>query len=217
MLPKKAPLMARSSYSSGEEFLNTGSHAIGFILALAGIFALLARTQSFSESLVVVIYGSSLALMFLSSTLYHFSRNRAHKLILRKIDHVAIYLLIAGTYTPLLLLTLGGDIGFWSLLAIWLIGVFGISFKLTIGDKYPKIGVITYATMGWFALALIYPIYQALSATAFILLVAGGLCYSLGIPFYMLKSRHYSHAIWHLFVMAGAGCHYFLIYSHVIS
>lgn len=111
---------------------------------------------------------------------------------------------------------MGGNIGFYGSLVVWAIGIGGIVFKLTMGHKYPKVGVATYAIMGWFALFLIYPIYQSLSGTGFMLLLAGGIGYTLGIPFYMLKSRHFSHAIWHLFVVIGAGCHFFAIYYFIL-
>jgi hemolysin III len=217
MLPKKAPSMDRNSYSVSEEWLSAGSHALGFIFALLGITALLFRSQTSSEALISVIYGTSLALMFLSSTVYHAVSEPATKAVLRKIDHTAIYLLIAGSYTPFLLLTVGGQLGVIALIVVWLVGLSGIGFKLTIGHKYPKLGVSTYAFMGWLAVLLIYPIYQSLSAAGFTLLLLGGICYSAGIPLYMLKSRHYSHALWHVFVVVGAACHFFAIYQHVIG
>lgn len=217
MLPLKSSEEDHSIYSSIEETLNTSTHGIGFVLAVCGIIALVDRSSAAIETVTALIYGCSLALLFLSSTLYHAAKDIQRKLILRKIDHTAIYLLIAGTYTPFMLLSVGGTTGKVALAVIWFVGISGIIFKLTIGHKYPKISVSTYAVMGWFALLLIYPIYQSLSATGFTLLVAGGLCYSAGIPFYMMKNRHYSHALWHVCVVAGAACHFFAIYWHVLK
>lgn len=216
MLKLKTDASQHETYSFNEERLNALTHGLGCLLAIAGLVALIMKSDSLGEYFISTMYGASLAFMFLSSTVYHASKDIARRAFLRKIDHTAIYLLIAGTYTPFMLLAVGGTLGLISTILIWLIGVGGIVFKLSLGHKYPKIGVATYAIMGWFALFLIYPIYQSLSAGGFTLLLAGGIGYSLGIPFYMLKSRHYSHAIWHGFVIVGAACHYFAIYYHVL-
>jgi hemolysin III len=217
MLPKKsADELVSNKYSASEENLSALSHAIGFIFAIAGIFALLSKTNNATEMLVVSVYGISLALMFLSSTLYHFSKTIHIKTLLRKLDHIAIYLLIAGTYTPFLVLGVASDLAFIGLGVVWFIAFSGIFFKLYFGHKYPKLSISTYALMGWLALLLIYPIYTSLSSTGFALLIIGGLCYSGGIPLYLLKSRHYSHALWHVCVVAGAACHFAAIYSHIL-
>lgn len=216
MLRVKSSQSDHGSYSNSEERINAITHGLGFVLAIGGLVALVAKSQSLYECVISILYGASLAFMFLSSTVYHSSQNIDRRAFLRKIDHTAIYLLIAGTYSPFLLLAVGGKLGFYGALVVWAIGIGGIVFKLTLGDKYPKIGVATYAVMGWLAIFLIYPIYQAISGTGFILLIAGGIGYSLGIPFYMLKSRHFSHAIWHFFVVIGAACHFFAIYLYVL-
>ncbi|MFT6267245.1 MAG: hemolysin III [Alphaproteobacteria bacterium] len=217
MLPKKSlDQVASNTYSVAEEKLNALSHAIGLVLALVGIIALLIKAEGAQESLVAAVYGTSLALMFLTSTLYHSSRNVKTKLLLRKLDHIAIYLLIAGTYTPFLVLGVGSNLAFIGLVVVWAIAFVGIFFKLYFGHKYPKLSISTYAIMGWLALLLIYPIYLSLNTAGFTLLIIGGLCYSAGIPLYLLKSRHYSHALWHFSVIAGAACHFAAIYSHII-
>lgn len=217
MLPKKTPEEALSNaYSIGEERANTLSHAFGFVLAIVGIIALCVKASGSLELLVVLVYGISLAMMFLSSSIYHNSVNPKTRVILRKIDHIAIYLLIAGTYTPFLVLGVGTNVAYAGLVVVWLIAFAGIFFKLYFGHKYPKLSIITYAIMGWLALLLIYPIYTALSAAGFTLLIAGGLCYSAGIPLYLLKSRHYSHSLWHVSVVAGAACHFAAIYGHIL-
>jgi hemolysin III len=217
MLPKKsAEELISNEYSAGEEKLNALSHALGFVMALVGAFALLCKANDLPEMLVVSVYGLSLMLMFLSSTLYHYSKQSKTKALLRKIDHIAIYLLIAGTYTPFLVLGVGSSLAYIGLCVVWAIGFAGIFFKLYFGHKYPKLSITTYALMGWLALFLIYPLYQSLSTAGFSLLIAGGLCYSAGIPLYLLKSRHYSHALWHFFVVAGAACHFTAIYAHIL-
>lgn len=217
MLPRKHAAMDRSHYSVGEEWMNITTHGFGFVLAIFGLILMLVRSQTAAEKISVAIYGASLALMFLSSAAYHACQNVDLRAVLRKVDHTAIYLLIAGSYTPFLLLSVGGLLGTIAMIVVWLIGIGGILFKVISGHRYPKVGVATYAAMGWLAILLIYPIYQSLTVSGFSLLVAGGVLYSLGIPFYMMKSHHYSHALWHIFVVAGAACHFFAVYYHVIG
>ncbi len=216
MLPKKTDWhFSNHLYSSREEVLNVLSHAIGFILSIVGLIFLLNKSVSSLDYVITIIYGMSLALMFLSSSIYHAISKSELKKVLRKVDHIAIYLLIAGSYTPFLLKSMDTWYAQVAAGVIWLIAVLGIIFKLTMGNKYPKISISTYAVMGWMALFMIYPIYQSLSPIGFTLLLVGGLCYSAGIPLYLLKSRDFSHALWHIFVVAGAACHYFAIYYHV--
>lgn len=217
MLPKKSIAQINSNlYSLSEERLNAISHAIGFVLAVLGLVALISKASTFASTLVATVYGVSLALMFLTSTLYHSSNKVKSKAVLRRLDHIAIYLLIAGSYTPFLAIAVGTKIAFIGLAVVWSIGFMGIFFKLYFGHKYPKLSISTYAAMGWFALLLIYPIYLSLSTAGFALLIIGGLCYSAGIPLYLLKSRHYSHALWHFCVVAGAACHFIAIYAYVL-
>lgn len=217
MLPKKTIEQLDSNiYSEGEERLNALSHAFGLVLAIVGLVALVLKATTVTSCIVVTVYGLSLALMFLTSTLYHNSKELKTKAVLRRLDHIAIYLLIAGSYTPFLVLGVGTNIAFVGLAVVWGIGFLGIFFKLYFGHKYPKLSISTYAAMGWLALLLIYPIYMSLSTVGFILLIAGGLCYSAGIPLYLLKSRHYSHALWHFCVVAGAACHFVAIYAYVL-
>lgn len=217
MLPKKSIAQLNSNiYSAGEERLNAISHAFGFLLAAIGLVALILKANTVTTTLVVAVYGISLAFMFLTSTLYHSSNKANRKAILRRLDHIAIYLLIAGSYTPFLVIGVGTKTAYVGLAVVWAIGFLGIFFKLYFGHKYPKLSISTYAAMGWLALLLIYPIYLSLSTAGFILLIAGGLCYSAGIPLYLLKSRHYSHALWHFCVVAGAACHFIAIYAYVL-
>ncbi len=208
--------MPKGHYSDREEILNVVTHGIGFLLSIVGFFALLVKSQSTEQYIAAMIYGFSLSFMFLTSSIYHASTRPNLRNTLRKVDHTAIYLLIAGSYTPFLVFTIDGALSKWGLIVIWAIGLFGMIFKLIAGAKYPKISVSSYAIMGWLSLILIYPIYQNLSLLGFTLLLAGGICYSAGIPLYLLKSRHYSHTLWHVAVMAGAGCHFFTIYFFVI-
>lgn len=217
MLPKKSSQqLTNNHYSTSEEWLNVFTHTTGFVLSVFGIVAMVTKAKDFDSAVVLTIYGVSLALMFLSSSLYHALSKTSYAKTLRTIDHIAIYLLIAGSYTPFLLLGVGSTTAKIGLAIVWAVGILGIVFKLIWGSKYPKLSVATYAIMGWLALFLIYPIYQSLSGVGFTLLVAGGLAYSAGIPLYMLKSRHYTHALWHVCVLAGAACHFFSVYLYVI-
>ena len=204
------------SYSSGEELLHAGIHGLGFIAAVIGLILLLFRAEGIFAQVVSTIYAVSMMMMFLSSTLYHSVRNQDLKLVLKTIDHSAIYLLIAGTYTPLMLLTIGGWLGGTAIGLIWGIALVGVLFKCFARGRFPKLSVITYLLMGWLAVLFIYPLYQALPAEGMWLLVSGGLFYTIGVLFYVAKKVKYTHAIWHVFVAGGCACHFFLIYDYVV-
>lgn len=204
------------SYSKNEEWLNSISHGIGFILSLLALVLLLIRSEGVVSLTAAAIYGVTLILMFLSSTVYHSVNNTELKSLFKLLDHSAIYLLIAGTYTPFLLISLEGWLG-WSMTAvIWSIAAIGVFFKVFVRHRFPKLSVITYLAMGWFAVLLIHPLYQAVPGAGMWLLLAGGLCFSVGVFFYMAKNTPYTHAIWHIFVMAGCVCHFFSIYFFVV-
>ncbi|MFT5675289.1 MAG: hemolysin III [Paraglaciecola sp.] len=204
------------SYSSGEEWLNAASHGFGFIAAIIGLIMLLFRAEGIYAQVISIVYAVSMMMMFLSSTLYHSVRDQDLKLLLKVIDHSAIYLLIAGTYTPLMLLTVGGWLGGVTIGLIWGIALVGVLFKCFARGRFPKLSVITYLAMGWLAILFIYPLYQALPAEGIRLLVGGGLFYSIGVLFYVAKKVKYTHSIWHVFVTAGCACHFFLIYDYVV-
>ncbi|MFC4699061.1 hemolysin III family protein [Glaciecola siphonariae] len=215
MLPLKPASMDPSAYSNHEEWLSSATHALGAVMAIVGLILLVQAAQTNMGLFSAWVYGVSLVAMFLSSSSYHLTKAPARRILLRKIDHIAIYLLIAGSYTPILLIAVDTYVARIGTIIIWFIALAGILFKLILGHKYPKISIITYAVMGWMALFMIYPIYLALSDQGFLWLIAGGLCYSAGIPLYLLKSRHFSHALWHLFVLGGAVCHFVTIYFFV--
>lgn len=211
----KRPLTTRA-YSAIEEWLNSVSHGIGFVAAIVGLVFLLLRAEHPVAVAAAAIYGSTLILMFLSSTLYHAISDRKVKSILKIFDHSAIYLLIAGTYTPLLLVAIGGILGITMTAIVWVLALGGVTFKLLAQNRFPKISVATYLLMGWIALGLIYPLYVALPGAGLWLIVSGGLCFSIGVLFYVAKSKRYTHAIWHLFVLGGCSCHFFSIYYFVV-
>jgi len=206
----------QKNYSPLEEQLNAISHGLGVIAAIVGLIFLLMKVDGTSGVLACLVYGSSMILMFLSSTLYHSSKDPDVKAWLKVVDHSAIYLLIAGTYTPFMVLAIGGWVGLAGMGIVWSIALVGISCKIFANQRFPKLSVITYLLMGWIAIFFIYPLYNALSTQGLWLLLAGGLCYTVGVLFYVAKKVQFTHAIWHVFVAAGCVCHYFSIYYYVI-
>ncbi|MGL1957092.1 MAG: hemolysin III family protein [Colwellia sp.] len=216
-----------NTYSAKEEMTNALSHGIGTVLSIVALFLLLTfsvnpsnniNIQNSNEITRIIsfsIYGSSLILLFLASTFYHSLINEKHKKLFKLLDHCAIYLLIAGTYTPLLLLTIKGILGHSLLVLIWGIAVAGIIFKVKFGSKYKKISLATYLGMGFISFSIIGKIYQALPSEALTLFASGGLIYCFGVIFYVQKKIPFNHAIWHLFVLGGAACHFFMIYLYV--
>ena len=208
--------VSQTPYSPFEEKLNAVSHGIGAILALVGLVFLLQKSVGITSHIVCFVYGMSMVLMFLSSTLYHFSNAPMLKAKLKILDHCAIYLLIAGTYTPLMVVAINGWVGVSGMVIVWSIALIGMYFKIFANQRYPKLSVITYLSMGWIAVFYIYPLSNALAAQGLWWLVAGGLCYTIGVLFYVAKKIPFTHAIWHGFVVAGSGCHFFVIYNHVI-
>ncbi|MDC8830113.1 PAQR family membrane homeostasis protein TrhA [Alteromonas gilva] len=208
--------VTQRAYSVAEEWLNSISHGLGFIAAIVGLVFMLLRAETSVSITASAIYGTTLVFMFLTSTIYHGVTHSNAKGLLKLFDHSSIYLLIAGTYTPLTLVAIGGSLGIAATVFIWLLAIAGVTFKLIARHRFPKVSVLTYLVMGWFAVGIIYPLYQALPHAGLWLIVAGGLCFSIGVFFYVAKSKRYTHAIWHLFVIGGCSCHYFSIYYYVL-
>lgn len=209
--------MTTSTYSPREEWLNCAVHVAGLVASGIAIPILaLAGWRSGDPWLLAggLVFGVSALLMFTSSALYHAARDQQVRLRLRRVDHAAIYLLIAGTYTPFTLGVLRGTWG-WSLAAvIWTLAFAGIAFKTTaLGFRFHRTSVALYVVMGWLAVVAIRPLMQALSPHELAWLLAGGLCYTVGVAFYVWKSRPYTHAIWHVFVLAGVACHFVTVLS----
>ncbi len=208
----------QQKYSVVEEAANVASHGFGFVLSIIALILLL--TYSIPEGDLLkttsyTIYGSSLILLFLSSTLYHGISDEKLKQKFKLLDHCAIYILIAGSYTPLMLISLKGQLGYGMFVLIWAIAMAGVAFKIVFGHKYKKLSVFTYLAMGFISLAIIDQLSQNLSTEALTLLATGGLIYTLGVIFYVQKKIPFNHAIWHLFVLAGASCHFFMIWIYL--
>ena len=197
----------------GERF-NSISHLVGAVLALSGTAVLVSIAGVHGEAMRIVSFsvcGLTLILLYLFSTLYHGLRGRT-KQVFQVLDHHAIYLLIAGTYTPFCLVALGGVIGWWLFGAVWGLALMGIVIDTLRGEGGGMVSVIIYLIMGWLILFALDPIIAVLPPAGFRLLVAGGLFYTVGVIFYALDQvRRWCHGIWHLFVLAGSVSHYFAI------
>jgi hemolysin III len=199
--------------SLGEEIANAVSHGIGLLAILAAtpfLLAAAARHGQFSSILGVALFAGSAALLYLASTLYHALPVR-RKAFFRMLDHLAIFCLIAGTYTPFALGPLHGSFG-WTVFAIaWLLAFIGVIFKVFARYRFPYVSTAMYIGMGWLAVFLIRPLATHLPLTGLLWIVAGGLAYTAGTLFYHREKMRYSHLIWHLFVLAGTACHFVAI------
>ncbi len=197
----------------GERF-NSITHLVGAVLALSGTAVLVSLAGVHGGAMRILsfsVYGLTLVLLYLVSTLYHSLRGRA-KRVFQVLDHYAIYLLIAGSYTPFCLVALRGPIGWWLFGAIWGLAVLGIAIDTLRGKGGGVLSAIIYLTMGWLIVFALDPIIAALPPTGFRLLLGGGLLYSFGVIFYALSdARPWCHGVWHLFVLGGSVSHYFAI------
>jgi hemolysin III len=202
-----------------EEAANTLTHGFGALLSLiAGIALIVMAALSGNPYQIVsaAVYSISLVLLYTASTLYHGARGGQAKRRLEIFDHCAIFVLIAGTYTPFMLVTLRGPLG-WTLFGIvWGLASLGILFKLIFATRFQIVSTLAYIAMGWLVVVAAGPMISALSATTIGLLVAGGLAYTLGTLFYHNTRIPYSHAIWHLFVLAGSALHFLAVASQVV-
>ncbi|MCH1430605.1 MAG: hemolysin III family protein [Chlamydiales bacterium] len=201
-----------------EEISNALTHGIGAVFSLLGLIILVLKSVWHADALHItctLIYGLTLTLLYTISTLYHSFRKEKLKRAFRILDHCAIYLLIAGSYTPFTVLLIKGTIGTALLVIIWALALFGIIFKIFFTGKLELFSNLLYLSMGWLSLIAIKPMMDNLSSTSLILLFAGGASYSLGVIFYLWERLPFNHAIWHLFVLGGSACHYFSI-SHAL-
>ncbi|HSH35608.1 PAQR family membrane homeostasis protein TrhA [Schnuerera sp.] len=201
-------------YNRREEIANSITHGLGILFAIVALIVLLIFSIRKKETISIIafsVYGFCLILMYLSSTLYHSIKNKKAKEILRVFDHSSIFLFIAGTYTPIALLSMEGRLRAGIMISIWSIAIIGVIFKiLTIGkfDKYKVMSLIIYIAMGWIALFTIKPIVKMTSLGFMLWILGGGLIYTLGTIFYSNKKIPYNHAIWHLFVLGGTILHF---------
>ncbi|SFC64062.1 hemolysin III [Alkalibacterium subtropicum] len=199
------------------EILNAVTHGIGVILSIIALVFLVQKGIEAGGTLEVTsytVYGVSLILLYLSSTLYHsFTFTRA-RYVFRIIDHSSIFLLIAGTYTPYTLITIGGKLGTFLTTVIWTIAFLGVLYKTIWFKKFQGLSLWLYIAMGWISLFFMHYLYQGLGTNGFLWLVAGGLSFTVGALFYRLKHIKFMHVVWHLFVMSGTICMFFSIYLY---
>ncbi len=213
------PIDQANSKRNYEEDLNVLSHGLGVLLSVAGLSWMLFVSISASDPWRIVgsaIYGATLILLFLSSTVYHAKHASEERELYRLLDHCAIYLLIAGTYTPFLLIAMRSNTGWWLFGTIWALATAGIVKKLWFGHRFPKIALASYLAMGWLIVVAAPQLAAAIGPDGMKWLIAGGICYSVGAVFYALDRIPFNHAVWHLLVLAGGVCHFLSVILHVL-
>lgn len=202
----------------GDEWANSLTHGFGLILSLIGMIILLLTPMQDGDYWKMVnlgVYGFSLILLYAASTLYHIAKDPQFKRFLRTADHCAIYLLIAGSYTPFTMLILGGAWGWTLFTIVWGLAFIGIVFKVFFGHRFKLLSTSIYLFMGWLVVVAAEPLINALHIEGLYWLAAGGLCYTGGVIFYLKDKRRFYHAIWHLFVLAGSACHYIAVLLYI--
>src|SRR5678816_1527840 len=199
---------------SKEEIANTISHGLGLVLALVAVPILVAEALHAGNipfTVGVSVFGGTMILLYLASTLYHSLTHEELKKLFRLFDHTAIFLLIAGTYTPFALGVLRGPWG-WSLLAaVWTLAIVGITLKIRKRTRHSRISIVLYVIMGWLAVIAVKPMVMLIPVPGILLIFAGGLAYTGGLAFFGAQRIRYNHFIWHLFVLAGTTCHFFAV------
>ena len=199
-------------YSLGEEIANTITHGIGAGLSVAGLTLLVVLAGLYGDVYQIVsfsIYGATLVILYLASTLYHGFQHPRVKRVFKVIDHASIYLLIAGTYTPFLLVRVRSAPGWTLLIIVWGLAILGVGFKAVFVNRFQKVSVLTYILMGWLSVVAGKEMLTNIPAGGLIWLAVGGVVYTVGVIFYVIKRIPYNHAIWHLFVLGGSICHFF--------
>ena len=206
-------------YSPAEEKLNIASHALGLVLSLSALIVLVWNASVIGNAWDVVIFGIfglSLVLLYATSTLYHSATEPERRKKLRILDHAMIYVLIAGTYTPLTLVTLNGSVGWILFGATWTMAFIGITLKMFFTGRYQLLSTLMYVFMGWIVVFAINPLVRNLPLEGLYWLLAGGLSYTVGAVLYAVKSIRFNHAIFHIFVLAGSICHFVTVYAFVL-
>ena len=206
--------MAERRLSVGEEIANSVTHGVAALAALAALPILVVVAVGRDDPWQVVgaaIFGATLVTLYVASTLYHAIPHARAKRVFRILDHSAIYLLIAGTYTPFALGPLRGPWG-WTLFgAVWALAALGITAKATVGFRFPRLSTVVYVVMGWLAIVAVRPLMAQVGIAGMMWLLAGGLCYTAGVIFFAWERLRYGHMVWHFFVMAGSVCHFFAV------
>ena len=208
-----------NNFSLTEEIWHAITHGLGLALSIAGLAILVSYASLNGSSMAVVssaIFGTTLILMYGSSTLYHAVTHKKIKELFQTFDHASIYFLIAGSYTPITLVSLGGTWGYSIATSIWATAIFGIYMKFRYPNRFEKLSLLLYLIMGWSIVVAIEPLRESMENGGFYLLVAGGLSYTLGVFFYINDHKNFYHAIWHLFVLSGSIFHFFMTLLYII-
>lgn len=202
-----------------DELLSSWTHGIATALSVVGTVVLIVAASRLGDVWKIVsfsVFGASLILLYLASTLYHSAKHPHLREAFKMLDHCAIFMLIAGTYTPFLLVNMRGPVG-WTLFGIiWGLAFTGVALKLIYGDRYKLARVFIYLAMGWLIVFASSTMVENLSQQALYLTVAGGIIYTVGVVFYLFQRIPFNHAIWHLFVMGGSICHFYAVYYGVL-
>lgn len=210
------PTLEQSGYTMKEEFWNAMTHGIGAFLTIPATFLLVQKAQqtgSKTELISYIIFGISMFCLYMASTLYH--SWPTHKVFLKKLDHSSIFLLIAGTYTPIAFVAIGGTTGWIIFWIEWILAFIGIVMKQFFVYRFKALSLLVYIGMGWVAIFAYKPLLAHFSTAGFLMLLAGGISYTAGTYFYKNKKIPYNHAIWHVFVMGGSAAMFLTIYLYV--
>jgi hemolysin III len=206
-------------YTVGEEIANSITHGVGVAFSIVALTLLAGASALYGDSWALasgIVFGISLILLYTGSTLYHAIPMPKARHVFKIIDHSAIYLLIAGSYTPFALVTMRDNGGWWMFSLVWTLAVVGIGTEAFWTYRPRWISAVVYLFMGWLAVFMIGPMRASLAPAGLWLLVAGGLCYTLGTVFYVYKKVPYFHMVWHLWVLAGSACHFFAVLLYVV-
>lgn len=205
-------------YTKKEELWNTISHGLGILLGIAGLVLLLVfdNEKSPYSTFSILMYAISVIVLYSASTLYHAISHIKWKPVLRKLDHISIYLLIAGTYTPVALISLVQDSGWVLFWTVWIIAAIGTVLKIFFTGRFEIVSLLLYLVMGWLIVFDLGSVIEAQSTLGLTLLALGGGFYTVGILFYVIQKIPFNHAIWHMFVLAGSVFHFFFIFTDVI-
>ena len=212
-----APSSTSRPHSLGEEIANSVTHGVGLALSVAALPVLVAKAFRQGDGLrvaSVAVFGATLVALYAASTLYHSIPHPRARAVLRAVDHSAIYLLIAGTYTPFAMGALRDDGGTLLLAAVWTLALSGISCRTLLGPRFHRVSVALYVAMGWLVLFAIRPMIAHVATPGLVWLFAGGAAYTGGVAFYAWKRLPYGHMVWHLFVLAGSICHFFAVLGY---
>lgn len=219
IFPGNQKQISHSKFSQKEETAHALTHGLGIVMGLAALSTLVTSSAKQGDPWKIVsfaVYGASLVFLYAASTLYHSTRSQSKKAFFRKFDHAAIFVLIAGTYTPFALITLRGPWG-WTIFGIlWTMAIAGITLKLMFFGRWTALSVVFYLVMGWIGVIAMRELFATLSLGGLLWLFAGGLSYTIGVIFYAWKSLPYNHIIWHLFVLGGSISHLMGFYLHVL-